>query len=65
MERRGAVEQWQQPLKQAKRLEAKDVEPAMPGLEPRRKLEEAATKWLKKFQFPELEWLQQDAAESE
>ena len=52
-------------LKQAKRLEAKDVEPATPRLEPRWKLEEAATKWLKNVEFLELKWLQQDAAESE
>ena len=37
--------------------QAEDVEPAMPGLEPRQKLEEAATKWLKKFEFLELERL--------
>ena len=36
----------------------------MPGLEPRWKLEEAATKRLKNVEFLELEWLQQDAAES-
>ena len=51
-------------VEQAKRLEAEDVEPATPWLEPRRKLEEAIAKRLEKFQFSELEWLQQDAAES-
>ena len=52
-------------VEQAKRLETEDVESATPGLEPRRKLEEAAVKRLQKLQFLELEWLQQDAAESE
>ena len=45
-------------------MEAEDVEPATPGLEPRRKLEEAAVKRLKKFQFSELDWLQSPAIES-
>ena len=44
-------------VKQANRLKAKDVEPAMPGLKPRWKLEEAAAKRLKNFEFLELEWL--------
>ena len=44
-------------MEQAKQLEAEDVEPAMPRLEPRQKLEEAATKWLENVQFIELEWL--------
>ena len=30
--------------------------PAMPGLEPKRKLEKAAAKRLEKLKFPELEW---------
>ena len=51
-------------VEQAKWLEANDVEPAMPRLEPRRKLEEAVAKRLKNVKFLELEWLQQDAAES-
>ena len=44
-------------LEQAKRLQAENLEPAMPRLEPRRKLEEAAAKRLKRFEFLELEWL--------
>ena len=51
-------------VEQAKQLEVEDVEPATPGPEPRQKLEEAATKWLKNVEFLELEWLQQDTAES-
>ena len=52
-----SVEQWQQPFEQAKQLQAENLEPATPRLEPRRKLEEAAAKWLEKFEFIELEWL--------
>ena len=40
------------------------MEPATPGLELKRKLEETATKRLKKFEFSELGWLQSPAAES-
>ena len=51
-------------VEQAKRLKAEDMEPATPGLEPRRKLEEAAAKRLEKLQFSELDWLQSPVAES-
>ena len=51
-------------VEQAKRLKVEDVEPATPGLEPRQKLEEAATKRLENVQFLELEWLQSASAES-
>ena len=44
-------------VKQAKWLEAEDVEPATPRLEPKRKLEEATTKQLENIEFLELEWL--------
>ena len=44
-------------LQQTKRLQAENLEPATPRLEPRWKLEEAAAKWIKKFEFLELEWL--------
>ena len=53
----GQFEQWQQLVEQAKRYQVQNLEPAMPRLEPRRKLEEATAKWLKKFEFLELEWL--------
>ena len=46
-----------QPLEQAKRLQAKNLEPAMPRLEPRWKLEGTTAKRLEKFEFLELEWL--------
>jgi len=52
-------------VKQAKQLEVEDVEPAMPGLEPRQKLEEAIAKRLENVQFSELGWLQSPIAESE
>ena len=44
-------------LEQAERYQVQNLEPAAPRLEPRRKLKETATKWFKKFEFLELEWL--------
>ena len=44
-------------LEQAERYQVQNLEPAMPRLESRRKLEEAVAKRLKNFEFLELEWL--------
>ena len=52
------------PSQQSKWHQVENLEPAMSGIDPKGKLEEAARKWPEKLECSELEWFQFAAIES-